>query len=39
MVSNIIKSFSIRPEILRHFQGLFATLMFGPSGLSRVQRR
>ena len=37
-VSNIIKSFSIRPEILRHFQGLFATLMFGPSGLSRVQR-
>lgn len=37
-VSNIIKSFSIRPEILRHFQGLFATLMFGPGGLSRAQR-
>jgi len=37
-VSNIIKSFSIRPETLRAFQNLFATLMFGPSALSRAQR-
>ncbi len=37
-VSNIIRSFSIRPETLRAFQNLFATLMFGPSALSRAQR-
>jgi len=37
-VSNIIKSFSLRPELLRAFQNLFATLMFGPSELSRAQR-
>lgn len=37
-VSNIIKSFSLRPDLLRAFQNLFATLMFGPSELSRPQR-
>lgn len=37
-VSNIIKSFSLRPELLRAFQNMFATLMFGPSELSRAQR-
>lgn len=37
-VSNIIKSFSLRPDLLRAFQNLFATLMFGPSELSRTQR-
>jgi uncharacterized peroxidase-related enzyme len=37
-VSNIVKSFSIRPDILRAFQNLFVTLMFGPSDLSRAQR-
>ncbi len=37
-VSNIMKSFSIRPEILRAFQNFFATVMFGPSALTRAQR-
>jgi uncharacterized peroxidase-related enzyme len=37
-VSNIMKSFSLRPDTLRAFQNLFATLMFGPSELSRAQR-
>jgi uncharacterized peroxidase-related enzyme len=37
-VSNIIASFSLRPELLRAFQNMFATLMFGPSELSRTQR-
>ncbi len=37
-VSNIMKSFSLRPDTLRAFQNLFATLMFGPSELSRTQR-
>lgn len=37
-VSNIVKSLSVRPETLRAFQNLFATLMFGPSDLSRAQR-
>ena len=37
-VSNIMKSFSLRPDVLRAFQNLFATLMFGPSELTRAQR-
>ena len=37
-ISNIIKSFSARPDLLRAFQNLFATLMFGPSELSRARR-
>jgi uncharacterized peroxidase-related enzyme len=37
-VSNIVKSFSLRPETLRAFSNMFATLMFGPSSLSRAQR-
>lgn len=37
-VSNIVKSFSVRPDTLRAFQNLFVTLMFGPSDLSRAQR-
>ncbi len=37
-VSNIMKSFSLRPDTLRAFQNLFATLMFGPSELTRAQR-
>lgn len=37
-VSNIIKSFSLRPDALRAFQNMFATLMFGPSELTRAQR-
>ena len=37
-VSNILKSFSLRPDTLRAFSNMFATLMFGPSDLSRAQR-
>lgn len=37
-IPNIIKSTTIRPELTRAWNGLFATLMFGPSGLSRVER-
>lgn len=37
-VPNVVKSTSIRPEFTRAWVGLVATLMFGPSQLSRPQR-
>ncbi len=37
-IPNIVKSTTIRPELTRAWMGLFSTLMFGPSGLSRVER-
>jgi len=37
-VPNIVKSMSIRPELTRAWMGLYATLMFGQSELSRAER-
>ncbi|MFQ5913559.1 MAG: peroxidase [Nitrospinota bacterium] len=37
-VPNIIKAFSLSPEILRTSQAFFKALMFGPLTLSRPQR-
>lgn len=37
-VPNIVKSMSIRPELTRAWMGLYTTLMFGPSQLSRAER-
>ena len=37
-VPNIVKSTTIRPEMTRAWMGLFTTLMFGPSDLTRAQR-
>lgn len=37
-VPNILKVYSLRPDVLRAMQPLYETLMFGPSGLTRAQR-
>jgi alkylhydroperoxidase family enzyme len=37
-VFNIVKSMSLRPEVLRQSIGLYRVIMFGPSGLSRQER-
>ena len=37
-VPNILKVYSLRPDVLRVMQPLYETLMFGPSGLNRAQR-
>lgn len=37
-IPNIVKSTTIRPEMTRAWMGLFTTLMFGPSALSRAER-
>lgn len=37
-VPNVIKSTTIRPELTQAWMGLFRTLMFGRSELSRAQR-
>ncbi len=37
-IPNILKVYSLRPDVLRALQPLYETLMFGPSGLSRAQR-
>lgn len=37
-VPNIVKSTTIRPELTRAWMGLFRTLMFGQSELTRAQR-
>jgi uncharacterized peroxidase-related enzyme len=37
-IPNIVKSTTIRPEMTRAWMGLFSTLMFGPSELTRAQR-
>jgi uncharacterized peroxidase-related enzyme len=37
-IPNIVKSTTIRPELTRAWMGVFTTLMFGASELSRAQR-
>ncbi len=37
-VPNILKVYSLRPDVLRAMQPLYEALMFGPSGLTRAQR-
>jgi uncharacterized peroxidase-related enzyme len=37
-VPNIVRSTTIRPDFTRAWMGLFTTVMFGPSELSRAQR-
>ena len=37
-IPNIVKSTTIRPELTRAWMGVFTTLMFGESDLSRAQR-
>lgn len=37
-VSNILKVHSLRPQALSHHLDLYLGLLFGPGGLSRVQR-
>ncbi|MFQ5846266.1 MAG: carboxymuconolactone decarboxylase family protein [Candidatus Methylomirabilales bacterium] len=37
-VPNILKVYSLRPDVLQAMQPLYETLMFGPSGLTRAQR-
>ena len=37
-VPNIIKSTTIRPDLTRAWMGVFTTVMFGPSDLTRAQR-
>ena len=37
-IPNLVKTFSLRPGIMRAEQSLYKTLMFGPSTLSRAQR-
>jgi uncharacterized peroxidase-related enzyme len=37
-VFNIVKAMSLRPEVLRRSMQLYRELMFGESGLSRVER-
>jgi len=37
-IPNIVKSTTIRPELTRAWMGLYSTLMFGESDLSRAQR-
>ncbi len=37
-IPNILKVYSLRPDVLRTLQPFYEALMFGPSGLSRAQR-
>ena len=37
-VPNLLKTFSIDPNLSRAIQNLLSTLMFGPSELTRAQR-
>ena len=37
-VFNIVKAMSLRPGVLRSSMQLYRDVMFGPSGLSRVER-
>jgi uncharacterized peroxidase-related enzyme len=37
-VFNIVKSMSLRPEVLRRSMELYTAIMFGPSGLTRQER-
>jgi uncharacterized peroxidase-related enzyme len=37
-VFNIVKAMSLRPGALRASMGLYRELMFGSSGLSRIER-
>jgi alkylhydroperoxidase family enzyme len=37
-VFNIVRSMSLRPEVLRASMGLYRSIMFGPSGLTRQER-
>ncbi|HEY7380957.1 MAG TPA: carboxymuconolactone decarboxylase family protein [Gaiella sp.] len=37
-VFNIVKSMSLRPEVLRRSMELYKAIMFGPSGLTRQER-
>jgi alkylhydroperoxidase family enzyme len=37
-VSNIIKVASLHPEALANYVALYKTTMFGPSGLTRIER-
>ena len=37
-VFNIVKAMSLRPGVLRRSMELYKAIMYGPSGLSRVER-
>jgi uncharacterized peroxidase-related enzyme len=37
-VFNIVKAMSLRPGVLRRSMQLYRAAMFGPSGLSRIER-
>ena len=37
-VFNIVKAMSLRPGVLRVSMRLYREIMFGPSGLSRIER-
>jgi uncharacterized peroxidase-related enzyme len=37
-VFNIVKAMSLRPGVLRRSMQLYREAMFGPSGLSRIER-
>jgi alkylhydroperoxidase family enzyme len=37
-VFNIVKAMSLRPAVLRHSMALYREIMFGPSGLTRMER-
>jgi len=37
-VYNIVKSMSLRPAVLQRSMQLYREIMFGPSGLSRIER-
>jgi len=37
-IFNIVKAMSLRPETLQASMGMYRTIMFGPSSLSRAER-
>ena len=37
-VFNIVKAMSLRPGVLKRSMEMYKAIMFGPSGLSRVER-
>jgi uncharacterized peroxidase-related enzyme len=37
-VFNVVKAMSLRPGVLRRSMQLYREAMFGPSGLSRIER-
>jgi alkylhydroperoxidase family enzyme len=37
-VFNIVKSMSLRPEVLKQSMELYSAIMFGPSELTRAER-